>query len=234
PSGEDSSLTPHPTSLFLRPALLLVAHITGVDPSCSPSLHRPARPGNGARGPAKDPARGEDAPLTFSEKFGSPDAPVARGARGRETTPARLRDALPHANLGDELSREERRLREAARAGASPPAFAPRDQTRGSRAARQPRSCCRQTKFKKNTPTVPSGLCGKAGRAGGRSPMALCPSTSVSFSGSSDACHPVPPASGFPQRRPGGTGGAAAARPPTPAAHRHHPRAPGSSQRLHD
>ncbi|CAI9150305.1 unnamed protein product [Rangifer tarandus platyrhynchus] len=120
--------------------------------------HRPARPGNGARGPAKDPARGEDAPLTFSEKFGSPDAPVARGARGRETTPARLRDALPHANLGDELSREERRLREAARAGASPPAFAPRDQTRGSRAARQPRSCCRQTKFKKNTPTVPSTL----------------------------------------------------------------------------
>lgn len=54
--------------------------------------HRPARPGKGARGPGKDPARGEDAPLTFSEKLGSPNSPVARGDRGRETTPARLRD----------------------------------------------------------------------------------------------------------------------------------------------
>ena len=38
PSGEDSSLTPHPTSLFLWPALPLEAHVTGVDPSRSPSL----------------------------------------------------------------------------------------------------------------------------------------------------------------------------------------------------
>ena len=37
PSGEDSSLTPHP-SLFLRPALPLAARVPGVDPSCSPSL----------------------------------------------------------------------------------------------------------------------------------------------------------------------------------------------------
>ena len=36
------------------------------------------------------------------------------------------------------------------------------------------------------------------------------------------------------QRRPGGTGRAATAGPPAPAAHRHHPQAPGSSQRLHD